>query len=70
MAAQTLARGAGNVIGLVVHDLVDLYFAAIADGAVRAAEARGMVVMVGTTHRDPVKEIAYVSTLGRSGRGR
>ncbi|WP_061291976.1 LacI family DNA-binding transcriptional regulator [Herbidospora cretacea] len=64
VAAQTLARGAGNVIGLVVHDLVDPYFAAIADGAVRAAEAHGMVVMVGTTHRDPVKEIAYVSSLG------
>ncbi|GAB1822328.1 LacI family DNA-binding transcriptional regulator [Herbidospora sp. RD11066] len=64
VAAQTLARGAGNVIGLVVHDLIDPYFAAIADGAVRAAESHGMVVMVGTTHRDPAKEIAYVSTLG------
>ncbi|GAA3440680.1 LacI family DNA-binding transcriptional regulator [Planomonospora venezuelensis] len=63
VAAQALARGAGNVIGLVVHDLVDPYFAAIADGAMRVAESRGLVVMVGTTHRDPEREIAYVSTL-------
>ncbi|GAA0431262.1 LacI family transcriptional regulator [Acrocarpospora corrugata] len=63
VAAQTLARGAGNVIGLVVHDLVDPYFAAIADGAMRAADADGHVVMVGATHRDPEREIAYVATL-------
>ncbi|WP_214107550.1 LacI family DNA-binding transcriptional regulator [Acrocarpospora catenulata] len=63
VAAQTLARGASNVIGLVVHDLVDPYFAAIADGAMRTADAEGHVVMVGTTHRDPEREIAYVATL-------
>ncbi|WP_326824145.1 LacI family transcriptional regulator [Streptosporangium sp. NBC_01639] len=63
VAAQTLARGASNVIGLVVHDLTDPYFAAIADGAMRVAESQGLVVMVGTTHRDPEREIAYVSTL-------
>ncbi|GII54538.1 LacI family transcriptional regulator [Planotetraspora thailandica] len=63
VAAQTLARGASDVIGLVVHDLVDPYFAALADGAMRAASARGHMVMVGTTYRDPEREIAYVSTL-------
>ncbi|MBB2911794.1 LacI family transcriptional regulator [Streptosporangium becharense] len=63
VAAQTLARGASNVIGLVVHDLTDPYFAAIADGAMRVAERQGLMVMVGTTHRDPQREIAYVSTL-------
>lgn len=63
VAAQTLARGASNVIGLVVHDLTDPYFAAIADGAMRAAESQGLMVMIGTTYRDPRREIAYVSTL-------
>ncbi|MEU4830808.1 LacI family DNA-binding transcriptional regulator [Streptosporangium sp. NPDC023615] len=63
VAAQTLARGASNVIGLVVHDLIDPYFAAIADGAMRVAEGQGLMVMIGTTHRDPSREIAYVSTL-------
>ncbi|WP_043613928.1 LacI family DNA-binding transcriptional regulator [Nonomuraea candida] len=63
IAAQTLARGASNVIGIVVHDLTDPYFAALADGAMRAAATEGLLVMVGTTHRDPEQEIAYVRTL-------
>ncbi|MEW9549413.1 LacI family DNA-binding transcriptional regulator [Nonomuraea sp. NPDC050783] len=63
IAAQTLARGASNVIGIVVHDLTDPYFAALADGAMRAAATQGLLVMVGTTHRDPEQEIAYVATL-------
>lgn len=63
VAAQTLARGASNVIGLVVHDLTDPYFAALADGAMRVAGSQELMVMVGTTHRDPEREIAYVSTL-------
>lgn len=63
IAAQTLARGASNVIGIVVHDLTDPYFAALADGAMRAAAGEGLLVMVGTTHRDPEQEIAYVATL-------
>ncbi|MCW2904315.1 MAG: transcriptional regulator, LacI family [Streptosporangiaceae bacterium] len=61
--AQTLARGSSNVIGLVVHDLTDPYFAALAGGAMRAADRGGLVVMVGTTYRDPEREIGYVSTL-------
>jgi LacI family transcriptional regulator len=63
VAAQTLARGASNVIGIVVHDLTDPYFAAIADGAMRVAAGQDLMVMVGTTHRDPEREIAYVATL-------
>ncbi|MEU7000532.1 LacI family DNA-binding transcriptional regulator [Nonomuraea sp. NPDC046570] len=63
VAAQTLARGASNVIGIVVHDLTDPYFAAIADGAMRVAAGHGQLVMVATTHRDPEQEIAYVATL-------
>ena len=42
VAAQTLAKGASNVIGLVVHDLTDPYFAALADGAMRAAESQAL----------------------------
>jgi LacI family transcriptional regulator len=63
IAAQTLARGSSNVIGIVVHDLTDPYFAALADGAMRAAATEGLLVMVGTTHRDPEQEIAYVATM-------
>ncbi|GLZ13338.1 LacI family transcriptional regulator [Actinomadura sp. NBRC 104425] len=63
VTAQALARGSSNVIGLVVHALTDPYFAALAEGAMRAADRHGLTVMVGTTHRDPEREIAVVSTL-------
>jgi LacI family transcriptional regulator len=61
--AQTLARGASNVAGLVIQSLTDPYFAAIADGAIRAADLHEMVVTLGTTYRDPEREIALVATL-------
>jgi LacI family transcriptional regulator len=63
LPAQALARSAGNVVGLVVHDLADPYFAVIADAVTRAADRRGLVVMVGATGRDPEREIAYVAAL-------
>lgn len=61
--AQTLARGASNVVGLVIQDLTDPYFATIADGAIRCADLHDMVVTLGTTYRDPRREIALVATL-------
>ncbi|GII62624.1 LacI family transcriptional regulator [Sphaerisporangium krabiense] len=61
--AQTLARGASNVVGLVIQDLIDPYFSLIADGAIRAADRHGMVTTLGTTYRDPEREIALVATL-------
>ncbi|MFC4586954.1 LacI family DNA-binding transcriptional regulator [Sphaerisporangium corydalis] len=61
--AQTLARGVGNVVGVIIQDLTDPYFAAIADGAIRGADEHEMVVTLGTTYRDPEREIALVATL-------
>ncbi|MCW2881562.1 MAG: LacI family transcriptional regulator [Sphaerisporangium sp.] len=61
--AQTLARGESNVVGLIVQDLFDPYFAEIADGVIRAADLHDMVVTIGTTYRDPEREIAHVATL-------
>ncbi|MFC6087246.1 LacI family DNA-binding transcriptional regulator [Sphaerisporangium aureirubrum] len=61
--AQTLARGASNVVGLVVQDLTDHYFATIADGVIRSADLHGMVVTLTTTFRDPEREIAQIATL-------
>ncbi|MFP3964933.1 LacI family DNA-binding transcriptional regulator [Actinomadura fulvescens] len=63
VTAQTLARGSSKVIGLVVHALTDPYFAALAEGAMRAADRHGLTVMIGATHRDPQRELALVSTL-------
>ncbi|GAA3241860.1 LacI family DNA-binding transcriptional regulator [Actinocorallia longicatena] len=61
--AQSLASGESNIIGLVVHDLVDPYFAAVADGAMAAADRHGLIVTVGTTRRDPAREVALVAAL-------
>ncbi|MCG5220567.1 LacI family DNA-binding transcriptional regulator [Streptosporangium sp. KLBMP 9127] len=62
-AAQALARSASDILGLVVHDLSDPYFAVLANAVVRAADMHGLSVMVGTTFRDPEAEIGYVATL-------
>ncbi|MDF5752656.1 LacI family DNA-binding transcriptional regulator [Spongiactinospora sp. TRM90649] len=62
-AAQALARSASDILGLVVHDLSDPYFAELANAVVRAADAQHLAVMVGTTFRDPEAEIGYVATL-------
>jgi LacI family transcriptional regulator len=67
--AQATARGSSNLVGLVVHDVADPYFSAIADGVIRTAEERGLVVVLGATRRDPDQELRYVSTL-RSQRAR
>lgn len=61
--AQAIARGASNIIGLVVHDLADPYFSTIADGVMRQCEQRGLVVVLASTRRDPAREIEYASAL-------
>jgi LacI family transcriptional regulator len=61
--AQAIARGTSNVVGLIVHDVTDPYFSSIADGVMREAEDRGVVVVLAVTRRDPERELEYVSTL-------
>lgn len=61
--AQAVARGSSNVLGLIVHDVTDPYFAAIADGVMRQCEQAGVVVMLAVTRRDPERELEYVSML-------
>ncbi|WP_308215906.1 LacI family DNA-binding transcriptional regulator [Pseudonocardia humida] len=61
--AQAIARGASNIVGLVVHDISDPYFSAIADGVMRQCEQRGLVVVMASTRRDPERELDYVATL-------
>jgi LacI family transcriptional regulator len=61
--AQAMARGASNIVGLVVHDLADPYFSTIADGVMRQCEQRGLVTVLASTRRDPEREIEYVATM-------
>lgn len=50
--AQAMARGATRTIGVVVHDLTDPYFAAIADGIATAATQRKLFLTLATTGND------------------
>ena len=61
--AQALAKSSTNVVGLLVHDIEDPYFAAIANGVMRAADERNLLVMMASTFRDADREIAYLSSL-------
>jgi LacI family transcriptional regulator len=61
--AQAMARGASNIVGLVVQDLADPYFSTIADGVMRQCERRGFVTVLASTRRDPGRQIEYFATL-------
>ena len=61
--AQALARATTSVVGLVVHDVADPYFSAIAAGAMRVARAHDLMVMVAATFRDPLLELEYLARL-------
>jgi LacI family transcriptional regulator len=63
--AQAMARGRTTSLGLVVHDIADPYFAAIASGVTRAADARGIMVSLTETMHDPGREIEIVNLLDR-----
>jgi LacI family transcriptional regulator len=61
--AQALARATTPVVGLIVHDITDPYFSALAIGAMRVAHDNGLLVLVCNTFRDPALELGYLSRL-------
>ncbi|MEV4558111.1 LacI family DNA-binding transcriptional regulator [Kitasatospora sp. NPDC049285] len=61
--AQALARARTSVVGLIVHDIGDPYFAAIATGVMKAAREHDLMVMVAATFRDPRLELEYLRRL-------
>ncbi|RAG83137.1 LacI family transcriptional regulator [Streptacidiphilus pinicola] len=61
--AQALARATSNVVGLIVHDVADPYFGAIAAGAMRAAREQRLMVMIAATFREPGLELEYLRSL-------
>ena len=62
--AQALARATTSLVGLLVHDVNDPYFSAIAAGAMRVARERDLLVMVANTYREPSLELDYITRLG------
>lgn len=61
--AQAIARGSSSVVGLVVPDIDDPYFSAIAAGVMTAAERAGFVVSIGATRRNAERELTYLGML-------
>ncbi|MEY9844849.1 LacI family transcriptional regulator [Streptacidiphilus sp. BW17] len=61
--AQALARSTSAVVGLIVHDVADPYFGAIAAGAMRAAREHRLMVMIAATFREPGLELEYLRGL-------
>ncbi|MFD0639129.1 LacI family DNA-binding transcriptional regulator [Catenulispora yoronensis] len=61
--AQALARATTSLVGLLVHDVNDPYFSAIAAGAMRVARERDLLVMVANTYRDADLELDYIARL-------
>ncbi|MDI3418731.1 LacI family DNA-binding transcriptional regulator [Streptomyces luteolus] len=61
--AQALARSTNPTVGLVLHDIADPYFSAIATGVLRVAKEHGLLVTIASTFRDPEQELAYVQAL-------
>src|SRR5260221_10436527 len=52
--AQALARATSSIIGVIIHDVSDPYFAEITRGIQRVATEAGRLVMICNTYRDPV----------------
>ncbi|MDN5803069.1 MAG: LacI family transcriptional regulator [Microlunatus sp.] len=61
--ARTLAGGRTTIVGLIVHQIDDPYFAELAAGVVRAAEEQELIVQIGHSGRDPERELKQIRTL-------
>lgn len=60
LSAQAVARGATATVALLVSDITDPYFSAIAAGVIRAAEAEGLNVTMAVTERNADREVELV----------
>lgn len=63
--AQAMARGRTTSLGLVVHDIADPYFAAIATGVAEAADEAGLTLTLASTRGEPHREAEIVGRMER-----
>lgn len=63
LSAQAVARGTSATVALLVSDIADPYFSAIAAGVIRAAEEVGLNVTMAVTEREADREIELVRIL-------
>ena len=63
LQARAVATGQSTMVGVVVHDIADPYFAAIAAGLIEAAGARGLLVCMSSTAATETAEREYVALM-------
>ena len=63
LSAQAIARGSTRTAALVVADVDDPYFSAIAAGVIAAAEDAGIIATMAVTARSPQRELEIVRAL-------
>ncbi|MBX5463975.1 MAG: LacI family DNA-binding transcriptional regulator [Clostridia bacterium] len=61
--ARGLAKGVTRTIGLVLPDIANPYFPALARGVADAARAAGFAVILGNSDNDPEQEAAHVRVM-------
>lgn len=61
--AQALARSNAALVGVVVHDISDPYFAEIVRGIQSVADQSNRLVSICNSYRDPARDLAYVRLL-------
>jgi LacI family transcriptional regulator len=61
--AQALAKARSAIVGVIVHDIGDPYFSEILRGIESCADERGGLLLVCDTHRDPGREVEYLTLL-------
>jgi LacI family transcriptional regulator len=61
--ARALAGAAPAMVGLIVHDVADPYFAEIAKGVLRVADEQQLLVLINQSERRPATELARIRSL-------
>lgn len=61
--ARALAGAAQPMVGLIVHDVADPYFAEIAKGVLRVADGHQLMVLINQSERRPETELTRIRSL-------
>src|SRR6202167_3070768 len=63
LQARAVATGQSTMVGIVVHDIADPYFASIAAGLIEVADAQQLLVCMSPASANEAAERAYVALM-------
>ena len=61
--ARALIKSTSGTVRVILHDVLDPYFAEIVKGIQQVADEHGLLVLICSSERDPAREIAYIEML-------